>query len=145
MLLILLTDSDNFNSTIAASLLDSHTQKNKLSGLLGKWITGDTHEKPHRKDSGESNPLCVPGSGLPQDLPQCPKVGVVQSPVCLLSFTVKPLIPVTLSRMEISVCVDPGNKIRSSFGASTQREPLLSQYLDKVLLLPINTFSSLTP
>lgn len=69
-----------------------NTEKKSFLDFFGKWIAGDTHKKPHRKDSGQSNPLCVPGSGLPQDLPQCPKVRGVQSPVCLLSFTVKPLI-----------------------------------------------------
>lgn len=50
-----------------------------------------------------------------------------------------------LHRVEISPCLDPGYRIQSKFNVSTEQELLLSKYLDKVLSLPINTFTGATP
>ncbi|XP_078017792.1 phosphoinositide 3-kinase regulatory subunit 6 isoform X1 [Epinephelus lanceolatus] len=47
-------------------------------------------------------------------------------------------------RIEISPCLDPGCSIRSRFSVSQERELLISKYLDKVLSLPINTFTGVT-
>ncbi|KAK2833859.1 hypothetical protein Q5P01_017748 [Channa striata] len=50
-----------------------------------------------------------------------------------------------VQRIEISPCLDPGCNVRSRFSFRNERELLLSKYLDKVLSLPINTFSGATP
>ncbi|KAK2894205.1 phosphoinositide 3-kinase regulatory subunit 6 isoform X2 [Channa argus] len=50
-----------------------------------------------------------------------------------------------VQNVQISPCLDPGCNIRSRFSFRSERELLLSKYLDKVLSLPINTFSSVTP
>lgn len=47
-------------------------------------------------------------------------------------------------RIKISPCLDPGCSIRSRFSVSQDRELLFSKYLDKVLSLPINTFTGVT-
>lgn len=62
----------------------------KWNELFRKRITGDKNQKSHHKDCGKSNPLCAPGSRLPQDLQRCPKVRAVQSPICLLCYIAKP-------------------------------------------------------
>ena len=49
-----------------------------------------------------------------------------------------------LYRLEIYPCLDPGCSIRSRFSVSSERELPLSKYLDKVLSLPINTFTGVT-
>ncbi|XP_041813189.1 phosphoinositide 3-kinase regulatory subunit 6 isoform X2 [Chelmon rostratus] len=49
-----------------------------------------------------------------------------------------------VQRIEISPCLDPGCSSRSRFSVSSERERLLSKYLDKVLSLPINTFTGVT-
>ncbi|XP_035510884.1 phosphoinositide 3-kinase regulatory subunit 6-like [Morone saxatilis] len=46
-----------------------------------------------------------------------------------------------VQRIEISPCLDPGCNIRSRSGVSSKQELPLSKYLDKVLSLPINTFT----
>ncbi|XP_056257266.1 phosphoinositide 3-kinase regulatory subunit 6 [Seriola aureovittata] len=46
-----------------------------------------------------------------------------------------------VQRIEICPCLDPGCNIRSRFSVSKERELTLSKYLDKVLSLPINTFT----
>ncbi|XP_073350178.1 phosphoinositide 3-kinase regulatory subunit 6 [Pagrus major] len=49
-----------------------------------------------------------------------------------------------VQRIEMYPCLDPGCSIRSRFSVSSERELLLSKYLDKVLSLPINTFTGAT-
>lgn len=49
-----------------------------------------------------------------------------------------------LYRVEISPCLDPRCSAKSKFSVSQERELLLSKYLDKVLSLPINTFTGVT-
>lgn len=46
-----------------------------------------------------------------------------------------------VQRLEISPCLDPGCNIQSRFSMNVKRELPLSKYLDKVLSLPINTFT----
>ncbi|XP_051244356.1 phosphoinositide 3-kinase regulatory subunit 6 isoform X2 [Dicentrarchus labrax] len=46
-----------------------------------------------------------------------------------------------VQRIEISPCLDPGCNIRSRSGVSSKQELPLSKYLNKVLSLPINTFT----
>ncbi|KAF1379129.1 hypothetical protein PFLUV_G00172870 [Perca fluviatilis] len=46
-----------------------------------------------------------------------------------------------VQRVEISPCLDPGCSVRSRFSVSQEREQLFSKYVDKVLSLPINTFT----
>ncbi|XP_059204708.1 phosphoinositide 3-kinase regulatory subunit 6 [Centropristis striata] len=48
-----------------------------------------------------------------------------------------------VQRVEISPCLDPGCSVRTRIGSSQDRELLLSKYLDKVLSLPINTFTGM--
>ncbi|KAI3360150.1 hypothetical protein L3Q82_014469 [Scortum barcoo] len=49
-----------------------------------------------------------------------------------------------VQRIEITSCLDPGCKLRSRFSISSEREPLLSKYLNRALSLPINTFTGVT-
>ncbi|XP_050929795.1 phosphoinositide 3-kinase regulatory subunit 6 isoform X2 [Lates calcarifer] len=49
-----------------------------------------------------------------------------------------------VQRIEISPCLDPGCNIRSRFSIGDERELPLNKYLDKVLSLPINTFTGVT-
>ncbi|KAM9391409.1 phosphoinositide 3-kinase regulatory subunit 6 isoform 1-T2 [Pholidichthys leucotaenia] len=49
-----------------------------------------------------------------------------------------------VQKIEICPCLDPGCRIWSSFSNSTERELPLNKYLDKVLSLPINTFTGVT-
>ncbi|XP_037648943.1 phosphoinositide 3-kinase regulatory subunit 6 [Sebastes umbrosus] len=49
-----------------------------------------------------------------------------------------------VQRVEISPCLDPRCSAKSKFSVSQERELLLSKYLDKVLSLPINTFTGVT-
>ncbi|KAG7475392.1 phosphoinositide 3-kinase regulatory subunit 6-like [Solea senegalensis] len=49
-----------------------------------------------------------------------------------------------VQKVEISPCLDPGCSIRSMFTISSERPLPLSKYLNKVLSLPINTFTGVT-
>ncbi|XP_058509732.1 phosphoinositide 3-kinase regulatory subunit 6 isoform X2 [Solea solea] len=49
-----------------------------------------------------------------------------------------------VQKVEISPCLDPGCSIRSMFTISSERALPLSKYLNKVLSLPINTFTGVT-
>ncbi|KAM9346026.1 phosphoinositide 3-kinase regulatory subunit 6 [Symphorus nematophorus] len=49
-----------------------------------------------------------------------------------------------VQRIEISPCLDPGCSVRSRSSVSIERELPLNKYLDKVLSLPINTFTGAT-
>ncbi|KAJ0001481.1 hypothetical protein NQD34_006501 [Periophthalmus magnuspinnatus] len=49
-----------------------------------------------------------------------------------------------IQRIEVSAYVDPGCKIRTRFSMSMTKDLPLNKYVDKILSLPINTFSSVT-
>ncbi|XP_070778688.1 phosphoinositide 3-kinase regulatory subunit 6 isoform X3 [Enoplosus armatus] len=49
-----------------------------------------------------------------------------------------------VQRIEISPCLDPGCSVRSRFSVSREQALPLSKYLDRVLSLPINTFTGVT-
>ncbi|TMS15566.1 Phosphoinositide 3-kinase regulatory subunit 6, partial [Larimichthys crocea] len=46
-----------------------------------------------------------------------------------------------VQRIEISPCLDPGCSFWSRFSVSGEQEQSLSKFLNKVLSLPINTFT----
>ncbi|XP_027141226.1 phosphoinositide 3-kinase regulatory subunit 6 isoform X3 [Larimichthys crocea] len=49
-----------------------------------------------------------------------------------------------VQRIEISLCLDPGCSFWSRFSVSGEQEQSLSKFLNKVLSLPINTFTGVT-